>query len=139
MAINNKQKAVIHVAKQQLGMTDPEYRALLLSVGARSSIELTPGTFRQVMDRFKKMGFASKPKQKRIRGKFDRHSLKTRDRLLSKIEAQILDMGLSWRYADGIAERMFKIDLVEFCDVTKLQKIVTALAYHQKRFKKKVK
>ncbi len=133
MSIDNKKKAVIHIAKQQLAMTDVEYRAVLSRVGASSSVELTAASFTRVMAHFEKMGFKSKPGQKRTRGRFDPQSPSTKNRLMSKINAQLLDMDLGWSYADGISKRMFKIDLVEFCDAKRLQKIVAALAYRQKK------
>jgi phage gp16-like protein len=60
-----------------------------------------------------------------------------REPLMGKIEAIILDTGLTWAYADGIARKMFGIDSVRFCDETQLWKIVAALSVHVRRQAKK--
>ena len=43
--ISNAKKAVIHIAKAQVGMTDDEYSALLDGVGVESSVDLNNKTF----------------------------------------------------------------------------------------------
>lgn len=56
--IGNQQKALIHVAKSQLGLTDDEYRDLLRSVaGVESARDLTVEQADKVMKRFKELGF----------------------------------------------------------------------------------
>jgi phage gp16-like protein len=65
--IDNNKKAVIHIAKVQVGMSDVEYRDLLGSVGATSSTELTQTGFKQVMEHFKSLGFKKKKKKTNVR------------------------------------------------------------------------
>ncbi|MBW2021222.1 MAG: regulatory protein GemA, partial [Deltaproteobacteria bacterium] len=106
--INNKQKALIHIAKQKTGMSDQEYRDLLGSFGVSSSKDLTHGKFDSVMRYFKGMGFKQTPGKpyKRL------HPIGSKKRLLYKIEAQITEMELSWKYVDGMAKKMFGVDRV---------------------------
>lgn len=54
--------------------------------------------------------------------------------LVNKINAQLVDLGLEWEYADGVAAQMgFSARFVEWCDKDQLYKIVQALAVHQRR------
>jgi hypothetical protein len=52
--------ALLHVARQKLGLEDADYRAILLRVaGVESSRDLTAASFRQVMEAFASLGFTS--------------------------------------------------------------------------------
>jgi hypothetical protein len=58
MNIGRKQKALIHVAKQDLHLDDESYRHILKGVaGVESSTQLTREGFDKVMARFHEMGF----------------------------------------------------------------------------------
>ena len=127
--INNKQKALIHIAKQKVGMSDSEYRDLLGSFGVASSKDLTLGKFDSVMMYFKSLGFEQRPGKpyKKM------HPIGSKKRLLFKMEAQITEMNLSWKYVDGMAKKMFGVDRVIWCIPQQLHRIVAALNYHRKR------
>lgn len=59
--INNKKKALLHVAKAQLGLDDDIYRDILeQETGVRSSTKLNNKTFSKVMLRFETLGFKSR-------------------------------------------------------------------------------
>lgn len=59
MTISNKQKAVLHVAKTKLKLSDAEYRAALVHMaGATSSTELDQDGFEALMGLFEHLGFA---------------------------------------------------------------------------------
>ncbi len=67
--INNKQKAILHIAKAQLGLSEVEYREILKSHGgAESSVHLSDFGFDKVMRFFEKLGF----KKKKGARRFDR-------------------------------------------------------------------
>lgn len=54
--------------------------------------------------------------------------------LIGKIRALLLDMGLEWEYADGIATRMgASTAVVEWCSVDQLYNVAQALSYEQRR------
>ena len=56
--LTREQIAIVHVAAHQLGMTDEDYRALLMATaGVNSSRGLDEAGFRSVMRRFEKLGF----------------------------------------------------------------------------------
>ena len=58
MSLSNKQKSVIHVAKNQLGLDDEAYRdALFAYGGTRSSKDLNYKGFKAVMKHFENCGF----------------------------------------------------------------------------------
>ena len=58
MTIGRKKKALIHVAKSNLGLDDTSYRQILKAVaGVDSAAELDRKGFGRVMKRFQKMGF----------------------------------------------------------------------------------
>jgi phage gp16-like protein len=60
LTISKERKAVIHVAKSQLAMTDEDYRALLLrAAGVGSSSELDDAGFTKLMSEFERLGFRS--------------------------------------------------------------------------------
>lgn len=132
--IGNREKAVLHIAKQKLGMSEEAYRDMLGSVGCTSSTELTQPTFEELMERLRAAGFESRGGDhgKRKSG-MHRAAAASRDRMLSKIGAILADLGLPWSYADGTADRMFGVEKVRWCQPEQLHKVVAALSYHQKR------
>jgi phage gp16-like protein len=133
--IGNKEKALIHVAKSQLGLTDEDYRAVLASVGVESSTQLNHAQFDEVMRRFKAGGFA--PKAKQVPRKRRPKPAADRGPLLGKVSAILADTGLTEEYADGIARRMFGVQCVDWCNADQLWRVVAALSIYQKRKGKK--
>jgi phage gp16-like protein len=133
--ISNAKKAVIHIAKAQVGMTDQEYRALLGSVDVESSVDLTNKSFNQVMRQFKKLGFktTSKTRLKRKTSGLP----KSKKALMKKLEAIILDMNLTWAYVDSIAKKRFQVDRAQWLKPPELHKLVIMMQYHSNRKKKK--
>ena len=129
--ISNAKKAVIHIAKVQVGMTDDEYSALLSRVGVESSVDLNNKTFSKVMYRFEKLGFQSLKKTK-ARRKPDKLPLE-KEKLMKKLEAIILDMDLSWAYVDSIAKKRFDVDAAQWLDGSDLYTLVQMMVIHQKR------
>ena len=129
--IDNRKKAVIHIAKAQVGMSDEEYRDLLSGVGVTSSVDLNNKTFAQVMSRFENLGFQTTSKT-RSRRKVS-NLPKNKKQLMKKLEAIILDMDLTWEYVDAIARKRFNVDAVQWLDGEELFKVVQMMTVHQKR------
>jgi phage gp16-like protein len=130
--IGNKEKAIIHIAKQQLQMTESEYRLALLKIGVTSSRELSFSQYEEFLQKLKAAGFVLASKQKRIYGRRPQATW-DKEPLLKKIEALLAEMKLTWSYADGIARRMFKVDCVSWCAADRLHSIVAALEYKRRR------
>ncbi len=130
--ITYKQKALIHVAKNRVGMNEAEYRALLESVGAASSRDLTHAGFEAVMRHFELLGFVST-------GKYRRPPQSSKKRLASKIQAIRAELNLPEAYIDAMCQRMFKnADGEPICSwrwlsADQLHRLVAALTYHQRR------
>jgi len=58
MPINNKQKALLHVAQGKLGLSESEYRLALVEVGGvTSSTDLDQAGFDAIMGFFEYLGF----------------------------------------------------------------------------------
>ena len=102
--ISNKQKALIHVAKAQVGMSEEEYRAMLLGFGVSSSKDLQYRQFDGVMKRFEGLGFKGK-KVRRAEGE----KVGSKEKLTGKIRAICAEMGLTPRYVNAIAKNMFGV------------------------------
>jgi phage gp16-like protein len=134
--IGNREKALIHVAKGQLGMSEDDYRAMLGSVGVTSSKDLDHMQFEDLMKRFEAGGFKSKNA-----GLARRTRRVTKDDpkapLLRKIEAILLDRGLSPGYANGISKRMFGVQQYVWLSQEQLWKVAAALSIYVKNKKKK--
>jgi len=130
--------AMLHVAKNQIGMTDPEYYAMLGRFGVKHSNELTLDQWPEVERHLKKCGFVKK-KSTRKRTKNNLKPFpKGKKQTLEKIEAILADLKLPWKYADGIAQKMFQregkaVKKLRFCDYNETRKVLQALIYHQKR------
>lgn len=125
----NPSLAKIHIAKKQLGLDDDTYRAMLLQHGGvSSSKDLTPLGAAKVLQHLEKAGF----KPKAGNGKRPKPAA-GRAALIGKIEAQLADAGRPWAYAHAMAQKMFKVDKVEWLDEAQLGKVVAALAYDAKR------
>ena len=62
--IDNKKIALIHVAKNQLGLSEDEYRDILFKeAGVYSSTDLDYQGFKEVIEAFNRMGFESTDKK----------------------------------------------------------------------------
>ncbi len=144
MTINNKKKSLIHVAKARCGMSELEYRDMLLSFGVESSADLTEQKFDAVMKHFEKLGFKKYPPRKKSPytpfGKGGRRDSKSsKQLLLSKIDAICKDLNLTEAYVNGMSAKMFKNDDGEpiasykWLHADQLRRIVAALMYHKKR------
>lgn len=130
--ISKGKKAQIHIAKQQLGLTDDDYRAILARVaGVSSSKDLTDRNVGAVLNEFRRLGF--QPKAPKRAGRKP-NTFNKREQL-GKIEAQLTDMGLSWEYAGAIAQRQTGIDRIDWLRTEKQFKgVIAALdVEHQKR------
>ncbi|MCF6246900.1 MAG: regulatory protein GemA [Desulfobacula sp.] len=131
--ISNGKKAAVHIAANQLGLTKTEYKdELNIAVGVRSSLKLTDKTFGKAMEHFKSLGYVgTKSKYFRIIENLPQGDRK----MMGKINAIRLDLNLSWKYVDGIAKRVAKVDAVQWAKGEQLRATLQALIIHQKRKK----
>lgn len=135
--ISQKQIALLHVAKAQLGLSEELYREMLGSVGVYSSVQLNTKQYNDLMSRLESGGFRvvgganGTSRRNEIQG----HHLSSpeRKRLLGKIDKLVEAMNLSPTYALGIARRMWGVDKLTWCTPQQLRAVVAALVVKQKK------
>lgn len=121
----------IHIAKKDLGLDDETYRAVLQRVtGVTSAKDLSPLKIAAVLVEFKRLGWRPKAKKG---GRAAPKVAIDREKLVGKIQAFLAEAGRQWAYADGMAQRMFKVERVEWLNAQQLGSMVSALAYDAKR------
>lgn len=134
MALAKGVLSKIHIAKQQLGMDDDIYRALLARVtGVHSSKDLNSVQASRVLSEFERLGWVPKTTHK-SKGKPRNFKSPAMPEQITKIEAQLADMGLSWSYADAIAMQMFKVKRMAWLrKPAQLEAIIAALHVEQEK------
>ena len=127
--------ARIHLAKKELGLDDDAYRALLKAeTGCSSAADLDAKGRWKVLMAFTRLGWkggAAAGVQKAAGKPAPQKGGK--EALLKKVEAQLASASRPWAYANGMAKKMFKVDLVQWLDENQLRRVVAALTYDQKR------
>ncbi len=132
--ITKKQIALLHVAKQQLGMDDELYRQMLASVGVDSSLQLTGRQYNEVMRRLEAGGFRAVNRAPRTQS----HVVtEERLRMVRKVVKLSEAMNLDLAYALGIARRMWGVEKLEWCTPLQLRGVVAALIKKQQADAKK--
>lgn len=131
MTNRSAELAKIHIAKKDLALDDELYRQILWTVArVRSAKDLDAHGRGAVLDHFKSRGW--KPKAAKRAGRVP-HTL-NRKAELTKIEAQLADMGLSWAYADTIAKHISGIDRVAWLKKSHhFAGVIAALEVEQKK------
>lgn len=129
----NKELALIHIAKTQLGLDDDTYRDLLFNIaGVRSSRELDNKGREQILQHMKTKGWQKKTPARAARGA-PKKSNSSIEPLIAKIGALLTEMQLPWTYAHAIARQMWKRDRLEWCKPDELRGIITALTNRLKK------
>lgn len=132
MSLTAAVRSKIHIARQQLGLDDEAYRAVLARItGQRSSKDLNSRQAGRLLQEFERLGWKPKPSS-RAKGK--PHNAEVLPREIKVIEAQLADMKLPWSYADAIAKQMFQVDRVSWlCKPKQLQAVLAALHVEQEK------
>lgn len=124
----NQQLSKIHIAKKDLAMDDDSYRAMLARVaGVISAKDLNPRQVGLVLREFERLGWKPKPGRPKPNAAVDRQ------KLVSKIEAQLAEAGRPWNYADSLAQRLYKVERLEWLDAKQLGGVITALVKDAQR------
>jgi phage gp16-like protein len=126
--------AKIHLAKKQLGLSDEDYRSIMLTVaGARSAAELSYEGRLKLLAHFQRCGWRARPSKTPRRPQRPTPSAE-KIPLVRRIRAQLISLGnLPDEYADGIATQMFRVDRYEWCHVDQLHAISAALGVEQRK------
>lgn len=119
--------AKIHMAAKDLGLDDDTYRGLLEQVtGHRSCRDCSYRELVAVVATLRKKGWDDGYGQKpRVAPE--------KQRLVDKIGALLAEAKRPWSYAQGIAQRMWKREKLEWCTAEELRGIVAALIQDAKR------
>ncbi|QTD46159.1 regulatory protein GemA [Ottowia testudinis] len=134
--LSRNQLAVIHIARQQLGIDDPTYRALLRgAAGVTSSTELNEADFEAVMRRFGQLGFTGRKGV--ATSALAPHARATdgyRPGMATPAQIDtIRGMWAKWHGSDDERalsrwiERYYGISALRFCDVQTAQKAIEGL------------
>jgi phage gp16-like protein len=134
--------AAIHASVKQIGLDRETYVAVVKRItGAESSKDLDARQRGRLLDELRRLG------AKAIDKAVDRERFKRvwagrpgeLDQVpqLQKIEAILADAKREWAYAHGLAEKMFKVQRVEWLRPDQLHKLIAALAIDQRRRSKR--
>ncbi|GHB24221.1 gp16 family protein [Salinicola rhizosphaerae] len=130
--IHRGKLAQIHIAKAQLGLSDDEYRALLGRVaGVSSAKQLTNRNVGAVINEFQRLGWT--PKSTNKAGRKAPRPPRSRAAVMGKVEALLADSNRPWAYADGMAQRMFSVDRIDWLDDDQLVRLMQGLVIDAKR------
>lgn len=131
MSIARNKLAQIHIAKQQLGMLDEDYRAVLYRCArVTSAKKLDERGARAVLEEFRKMGWKPKAPARagRVPNTFNKHEQ------MAKIEAQLSDLNAPWEYAQAIARQQFGIERIDWLRTeSQFRAVIAALHAEQEK------
>ncbi len=125
---------LIHTLKGALGLDEETYRATLAGYGVASSKDLRPAQAALLIRDLEQKAVAAgvwKTKNPPQAGK--RPAKVERNLQMSKIEALLTVGGKPWGYADALAQRICKVNLVVWVPDGDLYKIITALRKQAQR------
>lgn len=124
--------AKIHIGKKQLGLDEATYRDVLARITSKDSLKaMDLKDLKKVIMELKRLGFTPTPPKNTPSWGKKRHTTQDKQALMNKIEAMLADMSLHWRYADGMAKKMFGVEFVNWLNYNQLYKLTQALAVHQ--------
>lgn len=125
----NADLAAIHCAKKDLNLADPDYRLLLSErYGVMSAAALKPAERLDLLAEFDRQRQAKgiKPRP----GKPGQPKLSKQRWRINKL---LEEAGRGEEYGHALAQRICKVDRLEFCRPDALGKIIAALEYDKKR------
>ena len=110
--------AAIHASRNQIGMAEDAYRALVARVADELKLPPTDSSGKlnergrgMVLARLRELG-GNRPRSTPVGQHPGKPHNLNREPMLQKIEAQLADMKAPWSYADAIARQMFRVQRV---------------------------
>jgi len=124
--------AIVHIAKQQLGLDDVAYRDVLSFYGVSSSAALSVNELEDLVGFFESRGF------KRQSAKRMAHGGKGRRRVAEALHARIWEEALGLENGEkrlaGIVKSVANVDDLRFCrNVGKLKRILKIVTVYKKQ------
>jgi phage gp16-like protein len=130
-SLRQRDLARIHLYKKKLGLDEDTYRALLEGVTGKSSAAAMNRTERWwVLLELTRLDIGARAM---VVPDKPQPPPPEKARLLYKIESLLAKEDRPEEYAHAMAKRMFKVDLVQWCDPDQLRRIVAALVYDARR------
>ncbi len=127
--LRQRDLARIHLIKKQLGLDDATYRELLQGLtGKSSAAEMDRHERWTVLQEMSHLGASTSAPPRKPQAPPPEKA-----RLLYKIESLLAEKERPLEYAHAMAKRMFKVDLIQWCDPDQLRRIVAALVYDARR------
>jgi phage gp16-like protein len=127
--------AKIHIAKKNLGLSDDVYREMLFNIaGVESAKDLDEKGRKKILKHLSACGFRSYHKSAKASGM---HLPAAHDKqlYLSKIGVILANIDKPWNYADGIAQRTYKVNFVRWLKPDQLYKVMQIFIIYQKNLK----
>lgn len=137
-------RRAVHAACRQLGMDEDTRRNMLQNVASvRSTTKLSLEACNLVLDHLRQRGAERTPKARNV-GQHPGTPETNRPgagELIGKIEAQLADMQLPWKYAVSILKNVsadkragkLGVEKLEWATPEQLHKVVAALTYEQEK------
>ena len=143
--------AKVHVAKKQLGLDDPEYRAVLARFEVESSAALDIRGLESLLAHFRDLGWNPAPSSvgavreppaltpAPVARDHRPQASPGREALLAKIEALLSEKGraegsyVPWDYALAILQRQCGVERLEWASPEQLAAVIAALARDARR------
>jgi len=116
--------AVVHIAKSQLKLSDPEYRAILEGFGVNSSSAMSLDELEKLIKYLEGLGFKKKPKTTGPRRWKHQHGNQV-EALHERIRSEAAELDRGERRLPGLVKKNCGVDDLRFCqDVGKLKRVL---------------
>lgn len=116
--------AIVHIAKQQLGVDDATYREMLLNWGVKSSAALSILELENLVDYFTSLGFQKRPGSK----DFESGRRRMTEALHERIREEAAKLENGEARLTGLVKKIANVDDLRFCrNVGKLKQILKIL------------
>lgn len=140
--------AKVHIAKAQLGLDEPHYRALLDAHGVTSSAALDIRGLEGLLAHFRELGWQEVPRKAARRDPKPRplrpqSPADIRTDMLAKIEALLAEKGrregayVPWTYAEAILQRQCGVENLAWADLDQLKGVIAALDRDARRWERR--
>lgn len=135
MTISAKQKAILHVAKAKLALSDDTYRLALVKIaGVTSSNDLTPDGFNAVMGFFEHCGFRPLVAEGAAYGNRPGFASNAQIDLIRSLWMELHHAcELDEEALNGWLLKWFKVSSLRFLKVQAAPKVITALKMWKQR------
>lgn len=124
--------AIVHIAKQNLGMDDATYRDLLLNWGVKSSAALSISELEDLVDHFQSLGF--RVQRSKVQGSRDQGRGRMAEALHERIREEAAKLEKGEARLTGLVKKIANVDDLRFCrNTAKLKQILKIITVYQRQ------